>query len=36
VRFRDKTGRVCVVKNIELKDGGIFSIEERDLSDCNV
>jgi hypothetical protein len=34
VRFRDKTGRICVVKNIEVKDGGIFSIEERDLSDC--
>ena len=33
-RFRDKTGRICVVKNIEVKDGGIFSIEERDLSDC--
>jgi len=34
VRFKDKTGRVCTVKNIEVKDGGIFSIEERNLSDC--
>jgi hypothetical protein len=34
VRFRDKTGRICVVQNIDVKDGGIFSIEERDLSDC--
>jgi hypothetical protein len=34
VRLGDKTGRICVVKNIEVKDGGIFSIEERDLSDC--
>ena len=35
VRFRDKTGRACIVKDIEVKDGGIFSIEERDLSDCH-
>jgi len=34
VRFKDKTGRVCTVRNIEVKDGGIFSIEERELSDC--
>jgi hypothetical protein len=34
VRFRDKIGRTCVVKNVDVKDGGIFSIEERDLSDC--
>jgi hypothetical protein len=34
VRFRDKTGRTCVVKNVDVKDGGIFSIEERDLADC--
>jgi hypothetical protein len=34
VRFRDKTGRTCVVKNIAVKDGDIFAIEERDLSDC--
>ena len=34
VRFRDKTGRVCTVKDVEVKDGGIFSIEERELADC--
>ncbi|HYW59520.1 MAG TPA: hypothetical protein VE909_03275 [Xanthobacteraceae bacterium] len=34
VRFKDKTGRVCIVKDVEVKDGGIFSIEERSLSDC--
>jgi hypothetical protein len=34
VRFKDKGGRVCVVKNIEVQDGGIFSIEEKDLTDC--
>ena len=34
VRFKDKTGRVCTVRNIEVKDGDIFSIEERELKDC--
>jgi hypothetical protein len=34
VRFKDKTGRVCVVKDIEVKDGAIFSIEEKELKDC--
>jgi hypothetical protein len=34
VRFKDKAGRVCVVKNIDVKDGAIFSIEEKDLADC--
>ena len=34
VRLKDKTGRVCVVKNIEVKDGDIFTIEEKDLAGC--
>ena len=34
LRFKDKTGRVCTVKNIEVKDGEVFSIEERELKDC--
>lgn len=34
VRFKDKTGRVCVVKDIEVKDGDIFTIEEKDLAGC--
>src|SRR5215510_4337692 len=35
VRFKDKTGRICIVKNIEVKDGDIFSIEEKDLKGCS-
>jgi len=35
VRFKDKTGRVCVVKDIEVKDGAVFSIEEKELSGCS-
>jgi hypothetical protein len=34
LRFKDKTGRVCVVKDIEVKDGAIFSIEEKQLAGC--
>jgi hypothetical protein len=33
-KFQDKKGRVCVVKNIDVKAGGIFSIEERQVSNC--
>jgi hypothetical protein len=34
VRFKDKSGRTCTVKDIDVIDGGIFSIEEKDTSDC--
>ena len=32
VGFKD--GRTCTVRNIEVKDAGIFSIEDKDLTDC--
>jgi hypothetical protein len=34
VRLKDKSGRICVVKNVDVKDGAIFTIEEKDLSGC--
>ena len=34
IRLKDKTGRTCVVKNVDVTDGGIFSIEEKDLAGC--
>jgi hypothetical protein len=34
VRFTDKIGRLCTVRNIEVKDGAVFAIEEKQLSDC--
>jgi hypothetical protein len=34
VRFTDKTGRTCIVRDVELRDGAIFSIEEKELTDC--
>jgi hypothetical protein len=34
VRFVDKSGRVCVVPNVQVKTGAIFTIEEKDLKGC--
>lgn len=34
VKLTDKIGRTCVVKNVEVKDGAVFSIEEKQLADC--
>jgi hypothetical protein len=30
-----KDGRVCTVRNIEIKDGAVFAIEDKDLNECN-
>jgi hypothetical protein len=35
VKLTYKDGRVCTVKNVEMKDGGIFSIEDKDLTECS-
>jgi hypothetical protein len=32
-RLIDKIGRICVVRNVDVKDG-VFSIEEKQLTDC--
>jgi hypothetical protein len=34
VKFVDKSGRVCVVPNVQVKTGAIFSIEEKELKSC--
>jgi len=34
VKFADKSGRICIVRDVEVKDGAIFSIEEKQLTDC--
>jgi hypothetical protein len=34
VKFGDKIGRVCIVRNVEVKEGAVFSIEEKHLTDC--
>src|ERR1700761_1051960 len=35
VKFADKTGRTCVVPNVQIKTGAIFSIEEKELKGCS-
>jgi hypothetical protein len=34
VKLADKIGGVCIVRNVEVKAGAVFSIEERQLTDC--
>lgn len=34
VKLSDKLGRTCVVRNVEVKDGAVFAIEEKQLTDC--
>ena len=33
-KLADKTGRLCIVRDIEVKDGAVFTIEEKQLTDC--
>ncbi len=33
-KLSDKTGRVCIVRNVEVREGAVFSIEEKQLTDC--
>ena len=34
VKFADKSGRTCVVPNVEVKEGSVFSIDEKNLKNC--
>ena len=34
VRLADITGRSCIVKDVEVKAGAVFAIEEKQLTDC--
>jgi hypothetical protein len=34
-KLKDVSGRVCLVQNINVKAGEIFSIEEKDLTSCD-
>ncbi len=33
-RLVDRDGRICKARNLSIKPGGIFSLEEKDLTDC--
>jgi hypothetical protein len=34
-RLKDVSGRVCFARNLDIKAGDIFSLEEHDLADCS-
>jgi len=34
VRVGYKDRRICTVRNVEVKDGGVFSVQDKDLTDC--
>ena len=34
VKLADKTGRVCMVRNLAIEDDKVFSITDADLTDC--
>jgi hypothetical protein len=34
-KLKDVSGRVCLVRNIKVEAGEIFSIEEKDLTSCD-
>ena len=34
VRLADKSGRFCIVRNVEVEESAVFSIEEKQLADC--
>jgi hypothetical protein len=34
VKLADVTGRACIVRNIELRAGAVFTVEEKQLTDC--
>ena len=34
-RIKDMSGRVCFARNINIRAGEVFSVEERDLVDCS-
>ena|SRR5918994_2747485 len=33
-KFVDERRRMCIVRNVEVKEGAVFSIEEKDVKDC--
>ncbi|MBV9521143.1 MAG: hypothetical protein JO010_00020 [Alphaproteobacteria bacterium] len=34
VRLGYKDGRTCTVRNIDVKEGSVFSVQDKDLTDC--
>jgi hypothetical protein len=34
VKLADRIGRTCIVRDVEVKAGAVFAIEEKQLTDC--
>mgnify|MGYP001554118595 CR=1 FL=1 len=34
VKLADDSGRACIVRNVDVKSGGIFVVDEKQLTDC--
>ena len=34
-KLTDVSGRICIVRNIKVEEGQVFSIEEKELTSCN-
>jgi hypothetical protein len=34
VKLADVRGRLCIVRNVEIKDAAVFTIEEKQLTEC--
>jgi hypothetical protein len=34
VKFTDKTGRSCILRDIAVKEGAVFSIDEKKTTAC--
>lgn len=34
IKFADKNGRVCLAKNVDLKEGAQFVVRDTDLTEC--
>ena len=34
VKFRDQSGRSCIVPNVAIKQGAVFSIDEKSIKGC--
>ena len=34
VKLTDKIGRICIVRDVEVKHAAVFAIEEKQLTDC--
>ncbi len=34
IKLSDKIGRICIVRNVAIMQGGVFTIDEKQLTNC--